>query len=133
MISRIEVYLGQFSEELIALDYGLNLCFKFGISNVWIEVDALLVIHILNEKGQGNPFNFYLIKNIKHFISKLSSFYSHIHREGNAAADWLARFGGHLNMFQEFDARTFPQQLRGIANLDKYGLPNIRNGFLGLL
>ncbi|KAL0912396.1 hypothetical protein M5K25_018364 [Dendrobium thyrsiflorum] len=53
--------------ELMALDYGLQLCSKLGIVSVWIEVDVMLIIQFLNNMAQGN-----------------------------VAADYLAGLGGHF-------------------------------------
>ncbi|KAL0928426.1 hypothetical protein M5K25_000307 [Dendrobium thyrsiflorum] len=59
--------------ELLALLYGLNLCMRMGITKVWIEVDAMLVIYLINRK------------------------------EANAAADFLANLGCNCINDTEFN------------------------------
>ncbi|PKU77873.1 hypothetical protein MA16_Dca005705 [Dendrobium catenatum] len=53
---------------------------------------------------------------------------THIFREGNACADWLAKLGCQCASFKEFEASNMPAFLRGLVKLDKLGLPYIRSG-----
>ncbi|KAL0918430.1 hypothetical protein M5K25_010439 [Dendrobium thyrsiflorum] len=107
--------------ELLALLYGLNVCMRFGISKVWIEVDVMLVIYLINRKNFDNPNNFYILKNIKNLLCKLDFKISHIHREANVAADFLANLGRNSSNDIEFSADNLPFLLKGIVKLDKSG------------
>ncbi|PKU71836.1 Putative ribonuclease H protein [Dendrobium catenatum] len=113
--------------ELLALNYGLKICKNRGFNNVWIEVDDMLLIQIINGTIPGNPQNFYLIREIKHCISSMNFFISHIYREANVCADWLAKKGCSLSNYEELDIRMLNPILKGMVYLDKAGMPYIKN------
>ncbi|PKU84839.1 Putative ribonuclease H protein [Dendrobium catenatum] len=114
--------------EILALKYGLNLCNTLGITNVWIELDAQTIIHYISGKGSANPLYLYIIREIKCLLYSFNFVLSHIHREGNAAVDFLADLGGNLNEFMEFTSTSLPPKLVGITHLDRVGMPYIRLG-----
>ncbi|KAL0906850.1 hypothetical protein M5K25_025378 [Dendrobium thyrsiflorum] len=117
--------------ELSALLAGINLCVSHGILNVWIEVDAMNVISMLNS-DHVNPKNFYLIRNIKNILSQLNFRISHIFREANGAADFLANMGCQIENDMVFSGVNLPHRLKGIVRMDKIGLPYLRTGSGGL-
>ncbi|KAL0921310.1 hypothetical protein M5K25_008371 [Dendrobium thyrsiflorum] len=41
--------------------------------------------------------------------------------------DWLAKFGCKLDVHKEFKSCDLPHLVKGMVNLDKTGLPYIRN------
>ncbi|KAI0527413.1 hypothetical protein KFK09_003013 [Dendrobium nobile] len=79
--------------ELSAVAEGIEKCINLGYSNVWIEVNSQSVVNILNDKCQGNPYNFYLIRRIKLALSNINYKISHVLHEANSCADWLANVG----------------------------------------
>ncbi|PKU71529.1 Putative ribonuclease H protein [Dendrobium catenatum] len=112
--------------ELMALFQALKITLSMGILRVWIEVDALLVLHFLNPENNGNVENFYTLREIKGMLSHMDYVISHIGREGNACADFLARLGDGLAALTYFDNSNIPVLLRGLIRLDKDGLPYLR-------
>ncbi|PKU64272.1 Putative ribonuclease H protein [Dendrobium catenatum] len=112
--------------ELLAILKALNICLYSGFFKIWLEVDALLVINCLSAEHSGNFDTFYILKDIKKMLSHLDYKISHIWREGNAAADFLAKNGAVLLQDTYYDPNNIPFPLRGIINLDKSGLPYIR-------
>ncbi|KAI0495440.1 hypothetical protein KFK09_021741 [Dendrobium nobile] len=115
------------STELMALHYGLNICIKMGITYVWIEVDAMLLNQIINNVVPSNPQNFYLISKIKSSLTFVNFYISHIYREANVCADWLAKKGCSMHNYEKLDVRRLNPSLKGMINLDKASLPYIRN------
>lgn len=70
--------------------------------------------------------DFYIIRKINTLLAKLNFTASHVFREGNQCADWLARFGAHSGIF--FGSQ--PELLTcfsycGMIRLDKLGFPFI--------
>ncbi|KAI0519354.1 hypothetical protein KFK09_006798 [Dendrobium nobile] len=115
------------SAELMGLYTSLDMCVRLGIDNVNIEVDSKLLIHVISGNSVGCPHDFYTIRKIKMALARLSFTISHIYREGNACADWLANFGAQSDIFQEHPLNNLPTPLRGMISLDKLGLPYIRH------
>ncbi|WRX30369.1 Ribonuclease H domain - like 10 [Theobroma cacao] len=97
--------------ELMALHRGLLLCTEYSVPRLWIEMDAKVVVHMINENHQGSSRTRYLLASIRRSLKSISFRISHIHREGNQAADHLANQGHtHQNL------KVFSQaedQLRG--------------------
>ncbi|PKU72361.1 Putative ribonuclease H protein [Dendrobium catenatum] len=109
--------------ELNALWYGIDICSKMGCNNIWIEVDAQLVLQIINNVVLGNPQNFYLIRKIKKSLSTINYSISHIYREANSCADWLANLGCILDNYQDLNINFLHPVLKGMITLDKAALP----------
>ncbi|PKU62326.1 Putative ribonuclease H protein [Dendrobium catenatum] len=112
--------------ELKAIYEALKICLSLGILKVWLEIDALIAIKEISVEKKGNFETFYIIKDIKRMLSHLDYKISHIWREGNSAADFLAKTGSNLDHFTLFQNNNIPFLLKGIINLDKTGLPYIR-------
>ncbi|XP_020679767.1 probable LRR receptor-like serine/threonine-protein kinase At3g47570 [Dendrobium catenatum] len=70
--------------EIEALLFGIQSCISLGIINIWIEVYALLLIHYLERISSSNPAYFYMLRDIKIFVSALAdgSFVSRSHSIG---------------------------------------------------
>ncbi|XP_020679019.1 uncharacterized protein LOC110097117 [Dendrobium catenatum] len=113
--------------ELYRLSYGIDICNKLGFVNVWIEVDAHLIIQILNNQGLVNHHNFYLLRKIKKSLSNINYTISHIFREDNACVDWLSNLGCHIDDYQDLNISNLDPILKGMINLDKIALPYIRH------
>ncbi|XP_020680467.2 uncharacterized protein LOC110098095 [Dendrobium catenatum] len=129
----LAIFLGPMStcsvltSELNALYHGLQICLRLGLQNVNIEVDCTLVVHIFSKNDLCFPQDFYTIRKIRMALSLLNFTISHIYREGNACADWLANFGAESENFLEYSVYDIPVPLKGMIILDKTGLPYIRH------
>ncbi|KAL0923221.1 hypothetical protein M5K25_007266 [Dendrobium thyrsiflorum] len=108
-----------FNKFIVRLNLGCNF--------VWVEVDAKLLIQIIENLEEGHPHNFYIIRKIKRFLATINYKIFHIYREANCCADWLAKFGCHLDIQKVFNRGELPHLVKGMVNLDKAGLPYIRN------
>ncbi|PKU70971.1 Putative ribonuclease H protein [Dendrobium catenatum] len=113
--------------EIDSLKFGVDLCLSLGYMNIWVEVDALLLLHYISGNSNFNPTNFYKIREIKLALSGMNFSISHIMREGNAVADALAKMGCNLDCFYHFNEVSIPRNIRGLINLDRMGLPYMRN------
>ncbi|KAL0926337.1 hypothetical protein M5K25_002555 [Dendrobium thyrsiflorum] len=114
--------------ELFAILKGIKLCFSRDIYNIWIEVDAISTIHFLMQNSSNVVKHdlFYLIREIKHLLNMANCNMSHVYREGNACADWLANFGCNLSCFTEFSTNNLPLPVKGMIRLDKLNMPYLR-------
>ncbi|XP_019158195.1 PREDICTED: uncharacterized protein LOC109154910 [Ipomoea nil] len=112
-----------FSAELWGLREGLRLCLSEGIEKIWVEMDSATVVAIMNNGTCKGETVVALIKDCFDLINKFNTVrISHIMREGNQCADWLANFGQNidwgtrvwnsspsdLNAFMDADTRSRP-------------------------
>ncbi|PKU78391.1 Putative ribonuclease H protein [Dendrobium catenatum] len=116
-----------FLAELHGLIYGISICIKLGFNRVWIEVDAMLILHYLNSSKLFNAENFYLIRQLKQDLSNINFKITHIFHEGNGCADALAKLGCNYLDYCEFHEDEIPMVVKGLARLDRAGLPYIRH------
>ncbi|PKU62487.1 Putative ribonuclease H protein [Dendrobium catenatum] len=113
--------------ELKGIIYGISMCINLGYNRIWIEVDAMLILHYINNNSLFNAENYYLIRQMKQDLSNNNYKISHIYREGNGCADALAKVGCNLLEYAEFSDHDIPKVVKGLARLDRAGLPYIRN------
>ncbi|EOY32248.1 Uncharacterized protein TCM_039895 [Theobroma cacao] len=109
--------------KLMALHRGLFLCIEYNISSIWIEMDAKIVVQMIHEGHQGSYQTRYLLAFIRKCLSGFTFRFSHIHREGNQAADYLFNQGHmhhNLQVFAQAEGK-----LRGILRLGKLNLPYV--------
>ncbi|EOY34748.1 Uncharacterized protein TCM_042328 [Theobroma cacao] len=110
--------------ELLALYRGLILCRDYNIRRLWIEMDAISVIRLLQGNHRGPHAIRYLMVSLRQLLSHFSFRFSHIFREGNQAADFLANRGHEHQNLQVF---TVAQgKLRGMLRLDQTSFPYVR-------
>ncbi|WRX16205.1 Reverse transcriptase domain - like 10 [Theobroma cacao] len=110
--------------ELRALLRGLLLCKEYHIEILWIEMDALAVIQLIQYSQKGSHDIRYLLESIRKCLSCISYRISHIFREGNQAADYLANEGhSHQNLCVITEAQG---ELHGMLKLDRLNLPYVR-------
>ncbi|KAL0415060.1 UNVERIFIED_CONTAM: hypothetical protein Slati_3337900 [Sesamum latifolium] len=76
--------------ELKAIFRGLQICKDKGLHKIWIEVDALNVIKILENPCQGARNLQHLLQKTRTLMRSLETKISHIYQEGNQAADFFA-------------------------------------------
>ncbi|EOX96783.1 Uncharacterized protein TCM_005954 [Theobroma cacao] len=110
--------------ELRALLRGLLLCKERHIEKLWIEMDALAAIQLIQPSKKG-PYDIrYLLESIRMCLSSFSYRLSHTFREGNKAADYLSNEGHkHQNLCVFTEAQG---QLHGMLKLDRLNLPYVR-------
>ncbi|KAI0495983.1 hypothetical protein KFK09_022290 [Dendrobium nobile] len=100
--------------ELNALFLGVQLCSKKGYHDVWIELDSNLIVTSILENFIGNAKNFYIFRKIRDILLTLNFRISHIYREGNMCADWLAKKGANLVDYEEIDIVNLDISFKGI-------------------
>lgn len=94
--------------------------------HVWVKADAMVVVCLLNSEKFGPAEVRHVVAQIHEFTRGRHIRFSHIHREGNRAADFLANKGLHAQEMERFDQVTAPRRLRAFVQLDQLGLPNFR-------
>ncbi|KAL0411456.1 UNVERIFIED_CONTAM: putative ribonuclease H protein [Sesamum latifolium] len=78
--------------ELCALVRGLELAKEFGYLQVWVEMDAQVVLHLIN-KEEGNWHLQKLLTKFRMLKRDMNLRLTHVYREGNQPADFLANRG----------------------------------------
>ncbi|KAL0286428.1 UNVERIFIED_CONTAM: putative ribonuclease H protein, partial [Sesamum radiatum] len=76
--------------ELSAIHRGLQLCRDKGFRKIWIETDAKAIITLISSPRQGAWNLQNTLQRIRNILSQMTYRISHIFREGNQAADFLA-------------------------------------------
>ncbi|XP_042956358.1 uncharacterized protein LOC122292186 [Carya illinoinensis] len=120
------VSLGQGSNnfaELHGVLEGIRRCYHLGYLHVEIETDSQLIVNWITN---GNCNVWYLEdfwEELQEYLRGMDFCIRHIFREGNAAADFIAKRGaGGLNR-NWIEDRDMPDQLRGLLRMDRLGLP----------
>ncbi|XP_019181390.1 PREDICTED: uncharacterized protein LOC109176414 [Ipomoea nil] len=114
-----------FSAELWGLREGLQLCLEEGLDRVWVELDSAAVVAILNGGFKQRDALDTLISDCLHLLDRIPNHrVSHIEREGNKCADWLANLG------QEVDWGTTiledaPTELTTLLHYDACNTPHL--------
>lgn len=107
---------------------GLQLAKGRAILSLWLEVDSLLLVNMLQGLCEVPWHIHYIFKEIKAFLPpKLRHTHTHIYREGNQGEDFMANMGINTHVdhyFENIDA--LPKQVKGIIRLDRSGLPCVR-------
>ncbi|KAK1312281.1 hypothetical protein QJS10_CPA07g00271 [Acorus calamus] len=109
--------------ELKAADEGLNRAVELRFQRVWCETDSQAVVEWI--RGNGNPSSTVtpILNHIFANVSKLEDFsISHIHREGNKAADLLASLNPDMGVM-EIKPNNMPPKLQKAIDSDKEGIP----------
>ncbi|KAJ1440340.1 Ribonuclease H domain [Sesbania bispinosa] len=80
--------------ELWGLLHGLNLACSLNLTNLIINVDSLLVVHLVKGTCQCSHHCYSLIRSIRKILSENSAYVlSHAFRESNRSVDHLAELG----------------------------------------
>ncbi|KAJ6684500.1 RETROTRANSPOSON UNCLASSIFIED-LIKE PROTEIN [Salix purpurea] len=116
--------------EILTLYHGLNICKDRGIGRVWIEMDALSVINLVQNRCIGSWEVCYSLQGIYDCLDSFQFHLSHIYREGNQVADHLAALGSKAaNLHIGSSLNAFPS-LRGMIRTDKLNLPYFHHAFI---
>jgi len=107
--------------ELRAIRDDLSMCLNLGVNALKVELDAKVVVNLMNHYGSSNAINSSLVVDCRHLISQIPQVkVSHCYREANPCIDGLARLET-----QQFDDVVFynspPPPLLDIFLLDLYG------------
>ncbi|KAL6543520.1 hypothetical protein OROHE_010142 [Orobanche hederae] len=123
-------FLGERSNnyaELYAIWRGLDLCVSRNFVKVWLESDSNTALHLIKNHNNSHWKLLGLLTKIWNLMDIVEVRFSHIFREGNAVADWLANEGCHRRDFFLYDANNISRKLRGFIKLDKMSYPYIRS------
>ncbi|XP_042041287.1 uncharacterized protein LOC121786724 [Salvia splendens] len=111
--------------KLMAIHYGLEVAKAFNLP-IWIESDAEQAIKLLNGTNWG-PAQVRRVMALLHGFKRGHLFRAtFIHREGNKAADSLAKMGVEQDNFQQMSPQNVPRRIRAIIRMDEMGVPNLR-------
>ncbi|XP_042043067.1 uncharacterized protein LOC121791929 [Salvia splendens] len=111
--------------ELLAMHHGLIMAKEF-VKPIWLEADAEQAIKLVEGKGWGHAHIRQAMVHIALHKPHLTLRTTFIHREGNKAADYLAKMGLELSSRQVWNAQAAPIGLKDIIRMEQMGIPNIR-------
>ncbi|KAL2246338.1 UNVERIFIED_CONTAM: hypothetical protein Sindi_2902000 [Sesamum indicum] len=117
--------------ELIAVWRGLELARAHSLAPIVVEVDATVVLQLLQSRASGIWEVQHLIMRIVQLQQELGSDVRHIFREANGAADHLAKDAASRQLTRVMYQEDITGVLRGIIRLDKMGTPYLRRWTLG--
>ncbi|XP_042045568.1 uncharacterized protein LOC121791808 [Salvia splendens] len=111
--------------ELLAMIHGLNIAKEFGLP-IWIESDAEQAIKLINGAGWGPALAREAMAHLILLKRQLKFRATFIHREGNKAADFLARMGLGRDRGQQMQQDSVPRELADLVRMDQMGLSHVR-------
>ncbi|KAG6469540.1 hypothetical protein ZIOFF_070469 [Zingiber officinale] len=112
--------------ELMAILRGLELCVDRQLSPIWLESDSLVALHIIRSSGISWEFREEILR-IRRLVRQHGVRCTHIYREGNAAADFLANQAYQVEGERVTEGQEIVGLLLGICRMDRLGLPYIRS------
>ena len=112
--------------ELTAVWRGLELARAHSLAPIVVEVDATVVLQLLQSRASGIWEVQHLIMRIVQLQQELGSDVRHIFREANGAADHLAKDAASRQLTRVMYQEDITGVLRGIIQLDKMGTPYLR-------
>ncbi|GLT40311.1 hypothetical protein SLA2020_144550 [Shorea laevis] len=90
------------------------MAFDLGITHLILEMDSLLVVHMLQSKKGVDGLAWILFSDILHLLSMFSEYcVQHIFREGNFVADYMAAIGQNFS----HGITMFPEPPNGIDSI----------------
>ncbi|KAL0295687.1 UNVERIFIED_CONTAM: hypothetical protein Scaly_3092700 [Sesamum calycinum] len=106
---------------------GLDIALEMGISRLWIKTDASAIISIINSTTRGHWKYQHLIMRIHDLLGKIEYKLTHIYREGNGVADYLANEACRLQQHRFISCdQQIDGKLKGLIRMDARQLPNFR-------
>ena len=115
------------SAELKAILEGIRLCKRLLYFNVIIESDSRIVVDWLRK---GRCTLWYLWDFWEDLVAELEGvtfMVLHQYKEGNSAADFLAREGEMGKNIIYDDQHLLPRFLKGVLRIDRLGLPSFQH------
>ncbi|KAL0912351.1 hypothetical protein M5K25_018318 [Dendrobium thyrsiflorum] len=107
---------------------GLKSCITLDLNCIIFEVDSTFSLHMLNSLDDitCNSSLFYILREVKNSLRFINFSFSFVHKEGNACANWLARWGWGSDHLSNFSGSNLPHALNGLLRLDKVGVPYVK-------
>ncbi|XP_042035113.1 uncharacterized protein LOC121781441 [Salvia splendens] len=111
--------------ELLAMHHGLVMAAELA-RPIWLETEAEKAVALV----RGNHWGPAHIRQAMAFLAldkrRLTLRISFIHREGNKAADLLAKTGAEMSHSRIFVEQDLPRELSDIIRQEQMGIPNAR-------
>ncbi|XP_042038403.1 uncharacterized protein LOC121784304 [Salvia splendens] len=114
-----------FVAELLALIRGLEMTMELS-THIWIELDSAALDNLLSSRHFGSADFRHHMALIRSMTAQRHVRFSHIYREGNRAADFLAGRGVQTPALTYFDPIYEPRYLKALVRMDHLGYPNFR-------
>lgn len=106
---------------------GLQKCIELEFFDVDAEIDSLILVKIVNREVEISWHIAYEVREIWKLVSQMQFKLAHTYRENNQSADFLANYGCSHQCRKVFHGfGELPHSLRGIVNVDRLGLANMR-------
>ncbi|KAL0292122.1 UNVERIFIED_CONTAM: putative ribonuclease H protein [Sesamum radiatum] len=99
--------------EVFGLFKALQICQTEGLPRVWIEVDANCIIHLIQKSATAHWSMKHMLTHIHLMLKRVEFKITHIYREGNRAADFLANLACSTNSSQLLRGRIFKDNSGG--------------------
>ncbi|KAG6467116.1 hypothetical protein ZIOFF_075057 [Zingiber officinale] len=112
--------------ELMAILRGLELCVDRQLFPIWLESDSLVALHIIGSSGISWELREEILRT-RRLVRQYGVRCTHIYREGNAAADFLANQAYQVEGERVMEGQEIGGLLLGICRMDRLGLPYIRS------
>ncbi|XP_042009106.1 uncharacterized protein LOC121757661 [Salvia splendens] len=111
--------------ELMALNRGIEIAKGLG-NEVWIETDSLEMVNLIKKESRGAAQIRHLVTDIRNKLRGLNFKITHICREGNKVAGYLAKQGGNREDQITFDQNSAQPMVKALARMDRMVIPNVR-------
>ena len=111
--------------EVAAVLMGVILAKQHG-SKIWIEIDAEVVVRWLSTNHLGSAEVCAKLAKVRRELEGVTWKVSHIFREGNKVADFLAGIGLQIGITNFYTKGSCPARVKALCRLDQIGLPNFR-------
>ena len=114
-----------FKAELMAFIQATDLAWHKGWRNLWVELDSLTVVNCVQASEFEPPWVYHTLwSNCKNQIQDMNIHVSHIFREGNQAADKLAKMGLDHSSLKWWN--SYPAEISNFLAHDYSSQPNDR-------
>lgn len=117
--------ISSFDAELQALLHGLYLAKEFN-RPIWIELDALEVVRLLESGRPGAWQTHHTLINIRALVTQMQTWITHIFREGNQPADYMATMGVGSHALHLVYPHSAPKSFMDLVVMDQIGYPSFR-------
>ncbi|KAI3472963.1 hypothetical protein Pfo_029210 [Paulownia fortunei] len=114
--------------EVHALLKGLELAKSNGINKLWIETDARGVLHLISTATHGHWKLQEMLAKSKYIMRQMETTITHICREGNKVADFLANEACITQTSRVLTPTQLTGPITGLLRVDQMGIPSFRLG-----
>ena len=101
---------------------GLKLCQELGITHVDIECDSKIVVDWISKESYKIWYLWDFLEDLLKLLQFFQVHLSHVFREGNQVADFLAKLGANGLSQQFYSSTDLPRLARGLIRLDQLGI-----------